>query len=791
MADLSQYSDEELARFAAQPAAKPKLDVSSLTDKQLEAISNGRTPIEHEDAPTTGQLELPGVDMSFLPEGMRKVMGLSGKEGLTLPGAAATKFGTLSTGNPRARQEIYTKHLPGAKAVDDKFGNPGVEYKGKFYYTSRPGEFDIMDAGRLTAGVAGGVAATALTPAFAVSSVPAAVATTGLLGAGQSLAEDAAAIASGGKSQDLDAKKALISGGLGALGTAGISALVPIARNLYGRFAGEVFDAAGAPTARGARILQEAGITAEQSATMTPQMRQEITQAVNSNFGSSTAAGVAQRRALGTEFDVPQTQGGLLDDPAQIGLEKNLRGGSRGEYPQRIIQEFDETQREALTQAQEMIRRQAGGGRVLDPSDAGQVLGTEFRTANTAARNQVTAAYDRAFNPEELARRGIASDVQIERIQGLPNAIEDHFTNATRSGGALIPTRTNTPTAMEAIDRLRQFAQNGSIPSAIPRATTAEGAAEASRATPTAVGWEQIDLMRKQISRLRGSIPNTPDRAADRDAMGTVMRAFDEHLAQGNPLLREAIDTAAERFGTFLPNARTQTPLTQQVLKFLNKPESAQEGAEVINKLVGGKLKSGEALGAVDHLLTVHPAGSPGHQVMAEQALRKIFVDGERTRTPQQIVTAINKALGPEQGDVYRRLLSPEQINQLMRFRDLNENIASATRLINPSGSGHLAVSEARKAARATTGGGVGSWIASILFQNPAMHALGGAAGALAGKATGQTMNIANAARAVTPGPNVGGVAAGPIAGQAGLLSQQPIAQSQPIDRLWQGLLSP
>lgn len=774
MADLSQYSDAELARLAAQPAAKPKLDVSSLTDKQLEAISKGRTPIEHEDAPTTGQLELPGVDMSFLPEGMRKVIGLSGKEGLSVPGAAATKFGTLSTGNPRARQEIYTKHLPGAKATDDKFGNPGIEYKGKFYYTSRPGEFDVMDAGRLAAGVSGGVAATALTPAFALSSVPAAIATTGLLGAGQSLAEDAVAIASGGKSQDLDAKKALISGGLGALGTAGIAALVPIARNLYGRFAGEIFDAAGAPTARGGRILQEAGITAEQIGAMTPQIRQEITQAVNSNFGSSTAAGVAQRRALGSEFEAPQTTGGLLDDPAQIGLEKNLRGGSRGEYPQRIVQEFDETQREALTQAQEMIRRQAGGGRMLDPSDAGQVLGSEFRASNTAARQRVSGAYEAATNEAAVVAAGGAPRVRVSDFQGLPQRVQAAL-DAPGTERLIIDAR-NTPSAHAMTERLGRLAR-GDVGDLGPSNTVA-------------VTWNMFDRLRRGLNQdYRAAVRSGND--TDIAAARRVMGALDDHFADQNPLLAQARSMAAERFGTFMPNARTQTPLTQQVLKFLNKPESAQEGAEVINKLTGGKLKSGEALGAVDHLLTIHPPGSPGHQVMAEQGLRKIFVDGERTRTPQQIVAAINKALGPEQGDVYRRLLSPEQIDQLVRFRDLNENIANATRLINPSGSGHLAVSEARKAARATTGGGVGSWISSILFQNPAMHALGGAAGALAGKATGQTLNVANAARAVAPGPNVGGVAAGPIAGQAGLLGQQPIAQSQPIDRLWQGLLSP
>jgi hypothetical protein len=272
--------------------------------------------------------------------------------------------------------------------------------------------------------------------------------------------------------------------------------------------------------------------------------------------------------------------------------------------------------------------------------------------------------------------------------------------------------------------------------------------------------------------------------------MGTVMRAFDEHLSQGNPLLRDAIDTAAGRFGTFLPNQRTQTPLTQQVLRALNKPETAQEGAEAINTLFGGRLAKGEALGAIDHLLTIHPPGSPGHQVLAEQGLRKIFqTETGATRTPQQIVTGIDKATGEAQGEVYGRLLSPEQMSTLMRFRDLNENIAAATRLNNPSGSGHLVADEARKAARKATGGSVGAWISSILFQNPVAHALGGAAGAAAGAATGGALNRIAAQRAVAPAANLGGVTTGSVASQGGLLAGQPVQQSQPIDRLWQGLL--
>ena len=88
--------------------------------------------LEVPDAPTTARMQLPGV-------AVWNGKDVEGNEGLSVGGKASTLFGTLMTDNPKARQQIYAKHLPGAKAVEDKYGNPMVEYKGEKFYTSRPG----------------------------------------------------------------------------------------------------------------------------------------------------------------------------------------------------------------------------------------------------------------------------------------------------------------------------------------------------------------------------------------------------------------------------------------------------------------------------------------------------------------------------------------------------------------------------------------------------------------------------------------------------------------------------
>lgn len=727
---------------------------------------SGKKQWEHPDAPSTGRLELPGVN----PFGKKDI---EGNDALPIMSKLALQYGTLSTDNPKARQEIYVKHLPGAKAAEDKFGNPMIEYKGKKYYTSAPG-VDAMDVGRVTAGVAGTLPAAALAPV----SVPGMLIAGGLLGAGQSVAEDVVTQASGGTSQPIDPGKAALSGTVGALAGPILKSVVPVARRLYGTFAGELFDATGRPTARGATILREAGITPEQVASMTPEIRQEITRSVNQNFGSPDAAFAGQNRALGREFSVPQTTGEITGDATQLNLEKNIRGGSRGEQPQTIMREHGEARQEGnLTQAQEMIRNRTGVP-ARTPIEAGEAFNAEFGREARASRDTVRNAYRMATNEDAVVAAGGPRRVAVSDFRTLPNRIATAL-DAPGEERLIIDAR-NTPNAHAMVERINRLAR-GDVGDFGPPNTTQ-------------LSWNNFDRLRgalKQDYEAAAAAARQGGSRADVEAARRIMNSLDDHFGEQNPLLANARATAAETFQTFRPDKRTQTGLTQSVLRVLNKPEAAQEGAEVFNTLFSTKLGKGEALGAIDHLLTIHPPGSPGANTMAEQGLRKIFVNAKdgSTKTPRQIVTAIDQALGDAQGDVYRRLLTPDQINELIRFRTLNENIANAISQINPSGSGHVVANEARSAARRAIGGGGGAAIARILGLGPAAQAISGAAGAIAGKATGQALNTQAARAAIAPAANAGGVTSGQIAGPGGMLAA-PVVE-QPMDRIWRGLMAP
>jgi hypothetical protein len=245
--DITQLSDEELQRLIEASKAEPpkppsvvrvqpaaRSDVTKLSDEQLQAelakiggaatvapppapretlwprgadvieqtpgmklptVAGAPPPrqLEYPDAPTTGHLPLPGIALS----GGKDV---EGNDGLTVGGKASTLFGTLLTDSPKARQEIYVEHLPGAEAHTDKYGNPMIRYQGKLYYTARPGEIDAMDAGRVALATAASVPAMAVAPASLAGASLLSGATMG----GMSLAEDYGTQLAGGKSQPID-----------------------------------------------------------------------------------------------------------------------------------------------------------------------------------------------------------------------------------------------------------------------------------------------------------------------------------------------------------------------------------------------------------------------------------------------------------------------------------------------------------------------------------------------------------------------------------------------------------
>lgn len=180
--------------------------------------------LEFPDAPTIANLTVPGAITAAMDPGY------------SITDVLAAKYGPSFTDDPRKRQAILARSLPGAKPVNDRFGNPMIEYEGKKYYASRPGEVDAMDVARVTnplnqAALVAGMATggLGLLPAMGVGS---------LLGGGASVAEDVLAnAASGDRLTNIDPKKAAFSAGIGAAAPPAVSLLrgaATLGRNVLG-----------------------------------------------------------------------------------------------------------------------------------------------------------------------------------------------------------------------------------------------------------------------------------------------------------------------------------------------------------------------------------------------------------------------------------------------------------------------------------------------------------------------------------------------------------------------------
>jgi hypothetical protein len=770
-------NEAEEARKAREALAGSRQRVDNPEPKKPE--------IEFKDAPTIFDMPLPGLKgMPGLKEG---------DQGVSLGSLLSLRLGPLSTDNPKSRQEIITKSLPDAVAKNDKFGNPGIEYKGKFYYTARPGEIDKMDVGRAVGMTAVAAPAAALAPI----SGPGAVIAGGLLNAGQSIGEDVVAKASGAESQPtVDLPKAGIAGLFGMISPA----LGPVVREAatagyrgVARFV-PMFFGTGVPTARGARILGNAGFTAEQIAAFTPEIRERIQAAANKNFGSADTTNAAYREAVGNEFGVPQTKGEIGGDATQITKEKNLRGGQYGPNAQSTMgQQVADRNTQLNAAQQEIVSQAGGGGPPLTSGEAGEVLAGQQRNAQTAYQvGTVRPAYERATNEAAVVAAGGTRRADIAAFQGMPQVVAQAL-DAPGPGRLIVnPAIADiAPHTANMVNQIRDWSRPG-LGGNVP-------------VTTSQVSWDAVDKLRRQLDQSAQAAAEAAaagrGSATDAAAARRVLNAFDSQFTPNNPLLRDARAHAEAGFRFFQPGDQ-QSPLTQNLLEKFNRPASSLPGTEVTDKLFGADLKSGKALDTVQHLVALHPPGSPGHLAMAQESLRRLFADPDDARralTPAKIVQNIDDALGDRQGPVYRSLLTDDQIAELRRFRDLNQNLAEAGRLNNPSGSGHVAVAAGRSAAQKALGAGIGGWIGSILGTTGKV--VGAATGAAAGKLTGGYAGEIAAQRAVHPAPGAvygksstpfiaGGAAAVPAEREAGT-NDEGLLSGSPVDRLWRGILAP
>lgn len=458
---------------------------------------------------------------------------------------------------------------------------------------------------------------------------------------------------------------------------------------------------------------------------------------------------VAENRGLGREFEVDQTRGQISNDPRILGQEDRLRyeGGTGGEA-QRVMREFDERQQGQLDAAGDRVRSGMSGSRdALSPQRIGDVISSQYTSARNAARARVRDLYDRAFNADELAAAGVAADVPIETVMGLPNQIRTSFMHPDRPGGILVPTPETTPSAMRAMQMVDRFSQNGELQSAIPGLTAPSMRDPlGGRMTPTGINWQQMDLMRKMLDGLRRGAASNP---TDRAAMRRIMDVFDEQMGRANPLLNDARAAHMRRVQLFDPQ-RTNAKGTNSVLKDLSNDNNP--GRTIYNALFeGAPLKRGEAGPLIQQLQTMFGSNAPAMRAIREGMLQRLLIDkktGENL-SPVRTARAITEALDGPQAEIYASLFPPAEIHRLRRYGELLDHIGRTRTAQNPSKTSYPML----KYMKARDGAGVGTAVGSLVgaaIGGPFAAPVGGAVGGAAGGALDNLLAFRRAQRAIS-----------------------------------------
>ena len=381
--------------------------------------------------------------------------------------------------------------------------------------------------------------------------------------------------------------------------------------------------------------------------------------------------------------------------------------------------------------------------------------------------------YNRAFNPDELARAGVAADIPIETVYGLRNNIENAFLHSDRPGGVLMPTPETMPNTMAAVRMLNQFSETGGVPSAFPRATMPPAGGNP---LVTGVNWQQMDLIRKGLDGLRRGAANNP---TDRAGMRRIMDVFDEELGRQNPLLNEARAAHAERVNQFDPQ-RTNAKGSNSFLRDL--ANNNNPGQTIYNALFeGAPLKRGEAGPLINQLQNIFAENPQAMSAVREGALQRLFVDARtgEALSPKKTANAVQQALNGPQGEVYRALFAPADIQRLQRFRDLLDHIGDTRTAQNPSKTSYPLLKYVKSKDGATVGAMGGAALGTAVA-GPVGGTIGGGVGVLAGGVIDNLLAHMSANRAVggqySPPSVYPRVASGIAAADRGLNAAAPTA---------------
>ena len=493
---------------------------------------------------------------------------------------------------------------------------------------------------------------------------------------------------------------------------------------------GQAF-ANGVLTRQAQSALQKAGIDPKL-------ITKEMAEAFEERARISDVTPETANRAAADEFGVPLSKGQATGDFDEIAFEEAARTGARGQGAGRIARAAQETQREAIDQAQDDL---VPGGEV---DEATGFVVSSLQAARARAKAGVQDAYDAI--PDGTV---ISADAFRSVVPRVTQRLEE-FSFATPSTAAKqaikeiqeIPLRlSNKPDAIgvefRAVERVRQ--KLNSISRRIERSDP-QGAFE--------------------VGVIKGELDNWIE-----DSVANALIAGDGAALQAVKAARKKYKAFREVFTKSGPGDDVG-----RMLETLTDPRMNPEGVtpqEMARYMLGGA-----------------QVGAPGHSVRMARRVKDILgqkspemsalrraawlrvVEGSKPGTKPGAQKTASAILNFTKGDgaaLARELFSQGEINKMVRFANVLRMTVPPKGATNPSGTAAALARTAQDSADAvTTAIGVGTGNIGAAFGMRLMQGMLRSAGG-----SGRAARNFNP-RGWRPGPrgNVGGAVGGGVAAQ-------------------------
>jgi hypothetical protein len=419
------------------------------------------------------------------------------------------------------------------------------------------------------------------------------------------------------------------------------------------------------------------------------------------------AAQATSRNAL-AEFGIPTTVGQETGDFGQIAFEQAAARGARGEGAEKVMRGFYDDQAGRVRSAGlGMAGTNAAGG---DLQSAGALVQGGVRQAEAAAKRGVDAAYGAVRNTDAT----MTAPTLAELPGRIGKALEDEFITPEVMG-SLNP---STRAILGELDRLAGGASRAHAGTQPNVAQSLEaGIPMGGAGSPPKFQVAELERVRKAMNAKLATAQGEDKAAlsiAKREFDGWFDDAVDQALIEGDSaaveLLKKARQANADYRRTFGGGRGKQEAADRMMQKLVS--ENANE-TDAVNLLFGrAKLSgTGDTVEVVKRIKTASGGKGDAWNGLREGAVLRLMSRLDRNAGAgstninyKALADDWNEALEGPGKPLMREMFSPEELAQMVRFRNVLRKLTPPEGSVNRSGSGYEAARALQQAWGATVG---------------------------------------------------------------------------------------